>query len=222
MLKLTGTSAGQTASGFYLTNSTYAANSMRDGDAFGKKFGGATGNDPDFFKLTIRNYYGGVMTNDSVVFYLADYRFSNNAQDYILKTWEWVNLAPLGNIDSLVFQLTSSDVGSFGMNTPAYFAMDNFTANQLVGVVENTVNKKLILLQNPITDNLLLQYNSLLNEESILEIFDVSGKLIYIKRYSLVAGTNIVSESLATIENGIYFVSLTVNESRITKKIVKQ
>jgi len=40
-------------SGFYVTNSTYAYLSMARGDAFSKKFGGETGNDPDFFKLTI-------------------------------------------------------------------------------------------------------------------------------------------------------------------------
>ena len=35
--------------GAALTNTTYAALSMRDGDAFAKKFGGASGSDPDYF-----------------------------------------------------------------------------------------------------------------------------------------------------------------------------
>src|SRR3989344_4649593 len=39
---------GQKAMGFFVTNSTYAYNSMRDGDAFAKKFGGTTGDDPDW------------------------------------------------------------------------------------------------------------------------------------------------------------------------------
>ena len=30
----------------------------------------------------------------------------------------------LGSASSLVFSLTSSDVGTYGMNTPAYFAVD--------------------------------------------------------------------------------------------------
>jgi hypothetical protein len=37
--------------GVYVTNTTYAYNSMRDGDMFAKKFGGPTGNDPDWYKL---------------------------------------------------------------------------------------------------------------------------------------------------------------------------
>lgn len=36
-----------TFQGFYVTNTTYAYNSMRDGDMFAKKFGGVTGDDPD-------------------------------------------------------------------------------------------------------------------------------------------------------------------------------
>jgi hypothetical protein len=39
--------------GFYITNSTYAALSMLQGDSFAKKFGGASGNDSDWFKLSV-------------------------------------------------------------------------------------------------------------------------------------------------------------------------
>ena len=54
---------------------------------FAKKFGGTTGNDPDFFKVTVKGYKGGVLTTDSVPFYLADFRFANNALDYIVDSW---------------------------------------------------------------------------------------------------------------------------------------
>ena len=65
--------------------------------------------------------------NGSVVeFYLADYRFDDNAQDYIVSDWAWVDLTGLGVVYGLEFALSSSDVGNWGMNTPAYFAMDSF------------------------------------------------------------------------------------------------
>lgn len=109
-----------------ITNTTYGYLNMRDGDQFSKKFGGLTGNDADFFLLTIKGFQGGnlVGTHD---FYLADYRFSNNAQDYIVNDWQTVNLASLGTVDSLRFTLSSSDNGTFGMNTPAYFAADSIS-----------------------------------------------------------------------------------------------
>ncbi|OSZ78869.1 hypothetical protein CAP35_11645 [Chitinophagaceae bacterium IBVUCB1] len=129
-IQLTGAGKGSFVSGFYVTNSTYAYNSMRDGDAFAKKFGGTSGNDADWFKLVIRGYHNGTAKQDSIEVYLADFRFTDNTKDYILKTWQWVNLMPLGKVDSLDFKLSSSDVGGFGMNTPAYFCMDNFTTQE--------------------------------------------------------------------------------------------
>jgi hypothetical protein len=110
-----------------ITNTTYAALSMRDGDQFAKKFGGPTGNDPDFFRLTVQGFNAlGVLTG-SVDFFLADYRFTNNSQDFILSQWTTMDLTPLGSATRLTFGLTSSDVGPFGMNTPAYFTLDNLT-----------------------------------------------------------------------------------------------
>ena len=110
-----------------LTNTTYAYNSMLSGDQFAKKFGGATGNDPDYLLLTITGYNASGATGSttgSVNFYLADYRSAVSSQDYIVNNWTTVNLSSLlPSTRSLGFKLTSTDVGSYGMNTPAYFAL---------------------------------------------------------------------------------------------------
>jgi len=63
----------------HITNSTYAYLSMRDGDSVAKKFGGETGNDPDFFLLTIETYSENVL-QETIPFYLADFRFEDNSQ----------------------------------------------------------------------------------------------------------------------------------------------
>jgi hypothetical protein len=120
--------AGEAPLSLQITNSTYTAISMRDGDQFAKKFGGASGNDPDYLKLTITglNASGTVVPGPVVDFYLADFRFANNAQGYILNTWAPVDLAALpAGTSQLQFALSSTDNGTFGMNTPAYFAVDN-------------------------------------------------------------------------------------------------
>lgn len=109
--------------GAWFTNTTYAALSMRDGDSFAKKFGGASGNDADNFRLTVTGFNGSASTG-AVDFYLADYRFADNARDYIVSDWSFVNLTSLGAVTRLDFSLSSSDNGMYGMNTPAYFAMD--------------------------------------------------------------------------------------------------
>jgi hypothetical protein len=106
-----------------ITKTAYTYFSMLQGDQFSKKFGGNSGNDPDFFRLEIQGFRNNATTG-TVDFFLADYRFENNSQDYIVDQWTRVNLSNLGAIDSLKFALTSTDNGQFGMNTPAYFAMD--------------------------------------------------------------------------------------------------
>ena len=110
--------------GLYATNTNYAYYSMLHGDAFSKKFGGQSGSDPDFFLLTITGKDASGAVTGTVEFYLADYRFADNADDYILDTWQHVDLTSLGPVLSLEFALSSSDVGDWGMNTPAYFAID--------------------------------------------------------------------------------------------------
>lgn len=106
------------------TNTTYAALSMLSGDGFAKKFGGASGNDADWFKLTVTGWNDTVQTG-AVDVYLADFRFEDNSQDYILDSWTQFDLSALGTVTKLSFAIDSSDSGAWGINTPAYFAMDN-------------------------------------------------------------------------------------------------
>ncbi|MDB9882318.1 DUF4465 domain-containing protein [Bacteroidia bacterium] len=117
-------------SGAYFTNSTYAYRDMVEGSGFSKKFGGDDGNDEDFLRIVIGSYLAGNKV-DSVIFYLADYRFPNNNQDYILKNWEYVNFSNSfedTNVDSISFRYEGSDVGEYGLNTPKYFCMDDLNA----------------------------------------------------------------------------------------------
>lgn len=124
-----------TISGAYFTNTTYAYLSMRHGDGFAKKFGGTSGDDPDWFKLIIKGIDTGGDYTGTVEFYLADFRFQNNTEDYIVDDWTWVDLTGLGNVIGLEFSLASSDVGDYGMNTPTYFAMDNLNAVPVPGAL---------------------------------------------------------------------------------------
>jgi len=108
----------------WFTNTTYAYFAMRDGTAFNKKFGGDTGADPDWLLLTITGKDAGGAVTGAVEFYLADFRFADPAEDYFVTDWTQVDLTPLGAVNSLTFALDGSDTGFFGLNTPAYFAMD--------------------------------------------------------------------------------------------------
>lgn len=115
-------------SGFYATNSTYGYYTMKNGSAYSKVFGGSDGKDADWFKLDVWGIKEDGTNSDTVKFYLADYRNTeDSAKNYIVDNWRWVDLAKLGKVKKLLFNLNSSDAGTYGMNTPAYFCMDNLT-----------------------------------------------------------------------------------------------
>lgn len=116
------------ADSMLITNATYAYLAMRDGSQFANVFGGQTGNDPDFFLLTITGLDPLDAPIGTVDVYLADYRFADNSVDYLIDSWTEVDLTSLEGASTLSYGLTSSDVGAFGMNTPAYFAIDNLHA----------------------------------------------------------------------------------------------
>ena len=118
--------------GFYITNSSYAYTSMANGDGFAKKFGKG-----DWFKLTITGFDADNNETGSKEYYLADLR--DEATAYIINDWRYVDLSGLGKVAKLGFELTSTDNGSYGMNTPAYFCFDNFGAEGTEVLPESNV-----------------------------------------------------------------------------------
>jgi len=143
-----------------ITNTTYAVLSMRNGDGFGKVFGSPNNaaGDPDgtdgkdWFLLEIMPLDNDdKLVGDTIKFYLADFRFDDNSKDYIVTEWNNINL---GNVTAkkLSFKLSSSDVGLFGLNTPAYFAFDNLITQKCYPINE-TVNNTVCENELPITWN---------------------------------------------------------------------
>jgi len=192
-----------TINGFYITNSTYASESMLNGDSFAKQFGGESGDDEDWYLLSINGLVDTVVTN-TIEFYLADYRFSDNTQDYIVNDWTWLDLSSLGNITSLQFNWSSSDNSDWGMNTPEYFCMDDLSINT-VGV-EELYSNALSIYPNPVKNQFTV------NTSGDLGVFDLSGKLVH---STIVKVGDIVSVS--NLNSGIYFVKV----GALVQKIVK-
>ncbi len=213
---LEGDAAGQPVPGMFVTNSTYAYLSMRDGDAFSKKFGGITGNDPDWFLLTIKAYFNGNLTADSVNFYLADYRFSNNNQDYIVDEWTWVDLTSLGAADSLWVNLSSTDVGQFGMNTPAFFCVDNITFAEPSNTTSVNAPDLFEIYPNPTADYIQISHSE--NEIMDCSVFDASGRLILQKQLDAFGG----QLDLHFLPKGNYIINVRGRQVHSSKVLVKQ
>ncbi len=105
---------------FWVTNNTYAVLSMMYGDGFAKKF---SYTDRDWFLLTIIGYDVDGFEVDRIEEYLADFRTEDAPG--ILTTWKNVDLSSLGYVHRISFNLSSSDSGYYGLNTPSYFCFDD-------------------------------------------------------------------------------------------------
>jgi hypothetical protein len=127
-----------------VANTTYAALSMRDGDMFAKKFGDDPATPdvvetdfPDWYKLIITATGLSIERLESMEIYLADFRGPDEA-DFIADQWIEVDLTLLydgfassgDHVATLEFSLESSDIGDFGMNTPAYIAIDELVLGE--------------------------------------------------------------------------------------------
>lgn len=216
IIRLTGTAAGGVVSGMYVTNSAFAYNSMTFGDAFGKQFGGPSGNDPDWFKILVRKYYNGQLSADSVEFYLADYRFANNAQDYIVRNWTWVDLTSLGNCDSIEVEVLSSDVGSFGINTPTFYCIDNFTTLDVPQGIAETTQTIINVWPNPCSEQINIARNS--EETAIISVSDAAGRVVFTQQ--LFAAQQTMDFSF--LVSGMYILSVTEGNTTYVQQIIKQ
>ena len=136
-----------TITGCYVTNNLWAYQSITEGDYSSTPFGGTTGNDPDWFKLTATGKNAAGQTVGTLDFYLADYRFTNNEEDYVIDTWEWFDLSPLGPVYTISFSLSSTKSNAYGMLTPAYFCIDDFN-----GVGPNMPQDEPPYIANPVAD----------------------------------------------------------------------
>lgn len=217
--------------GFYVTNTTFAWKTIKKGDQFSRKFGDTTGTGsgasipqgqyPDWYKIIVRGFRSGIMLTDSVEYYLADYRAPGTANDYVIKNWQFVNCSTLGQVDSIRFDMKSSD-NSFGfMNTPGFFSMDNFTTQNTVGIEELTADLNISLFPNPASQNIILNYESTSSKEMMITISDISGKELQTNQFSSSIGKNQQQLSIENLEAGIYFMEIKDDVASKKLKFIK-
>lgn len=204
---------------FNITNTTYAYLSMRDGDGYGKQFGSIYDadsiidgtNGEDFFKVWIigENFDGS--ERDSIEFFLADYRFADNTQDYIVSDWNEIDFSNFSfDVSTVNFAFESSDFNLFGPKTPTYLALDNLIFENVGGLSE-AFTANFSSYPNPVQNELTIQ-----GGVGIITIFSSTGKLIQQLNHTEMSSINV-----ADLQSGVYFVTLTDAIGSRTKQFVK-
>lgn len=105
----------------YVNNSSYTYYTILEGDTWAKKFDAG-----DYLKLIAH----GVRADGSestASFYLADCS-GENRDEWFVNEWTKFDLSSLGEVTDVYFTMESTDVGQWGMNTPAFFCLDSFAA----------------------------------------------------------------------------------------------
>ena len=97
-----------------VTNAAYTLTSIKNGDAYAKKFDAS-----DYLYLYVTGYKNGNETQ-SLKLPLAE-------KGMFLEGWATADLRSLGLVDEIRFKMDSSDKGDWGINTPTYFCLDNLT-----------------------------------------------------------------------------------------------
>lgn len=194
-----------------VTNTTYAALSMKYGDQFGKEF-----EEGDWFNLTIYGWDEDENITDSVVFYLADYRSSDENEHYILNEWKEIDLSDLGEVKQVSFKLNSSDLGEWGMNTPNFFALDDiyYEVTQTEEEEDDSVNlneHELIsrVYPNPTSGKVTIEANN-----GLLQVISLNGRVLFEQQHS---GTSIID--LSHLPSGMYLISLTTASGKGVHKL---
>lgn len=194
--------------GFYVSNSTYAFNSMKFGDMFAKKFGGTSGNDQDSFILIIHCYKKSKPV-DSQRVVLADFRFSDSNKDFILNQWKFVSLKD-AYTDSISFELASSDNGQFGMNTPAFFVLDGVEFFGLNNVKRNQKSSRVYPV--PANDILNVETESEMISAAVL---DYAGR---IQAKAILAGKK-AQVPVGKLPQGTYLLQVLTRAGAFTETI---
>lgn len=100
-----------------LTTYTYLSTSK--GDGYAKKFEAS-----DWYKMTITGYDA----HDKEI-YTKEFSLIENLNFWT--PWKTIPLTELGTVNKLYIDFTSSDTGEWGMNTPAYIAIDNLKVSSI-------------------------------------------------------------------------------------------
>lgn len=97
----------------YVAPTSYLLDCIKNGNYFAN----ALTNDGDYVKIIAIGYNSGTETGRKDLYLAKDGNF--------VEEWTKWSLLSLGKVDQVKFDVESSDVGPYGMNTPGYFAYDD-------------------------------------------------------------------------------------------------
>ena len=98
--------------------------------------------------------------------------------------------------------------------------------NQVIAIQENVLKtdqfmlNNLVFWPNPAKDILNVKLNSLTDENIVIKIFDIQGRIILVSEESVKDSTYTKEIDTKSIASGIYLLSVSQGNKNVTKKIL--
>lgn len=129
------TSGSGVVEGMYVCLSSYTYGVIQNGNTFGN-IGVATplkdiDNGNGYLTLVAYGFNGSTPTNGGTPVTIDLAKYTNHvATAGPLTAWTYFDLADLGTVTRVEFNIIGNDSGTYGLNTPAYVCMDNVSVTQ--------------------------------------------------------------------------------------------
>ena len=143
---------------------------------------------------------------------------------YNFNTQEWFDMAgitaPDQNFTSVDFipSLNTVRFGTYGRGTWDFAITDE----PLVSVAENETENQLTIFPNPFSQTTTISFNIEKSASVILDVYDVKGQKVYSETKGKLLGVQQINFNRAQLQSGVYFVSISAGEEKISRKIIVQ
>ena len=111
---------------------------------------------------------------------------------------------------------TFTKMGGVNTNCIAKWHIVGASVNEIIN------NTDFALYPNPATNQISIEFESLFQQNYLIEIRNVLGQIVYSETIKNVSGKQTKNIDLSMIESGIYFVKLQGEKENVSKKFIKQ
>lgn len=178
--------------GVYVNLTSYPYYCMEMGDAYARAF-----RNGDSYKLTIT----GVAADESQKNVVVELGGCSNGHLSLTRGWRFVDLTPLGAVNEIFFNLSTTDVGDWGDNTPTYFALDKLSAKKSDSSVKRIQSDVKISFNRE--DNIVSAGGA-----DFIAVYDLAGRLVASSEGSL---------CIEALPAGVYMVKAGNSSLKIVK-----
>ncbi len=141
---------------------------------------------------------------------------------WVTKTIPSTLLGALTNKRDVKFRLYFRNDVSTGSSQNLYF--DNFNISGVVGIEELESTIGLSIYPNPTSSSSIVEFTSPVDSKVSITVNDVTGRLVETGQLSAPAGnvSKYTVNQSSKLQSGVYFVTLSLDGQKITKKLIIQ